>query len=79
MEESLFLELFITEVSPSPRYKLTLDSKLAELDFWDSLAVVATIALIDNNCKCLPSVETILKCKTIRELYLLTKEKNEAP
>lgn len=42
---------------------------------WDSLAIVATIALVDENFGFTPSGSALAKCQTVADIEALIREK----
>ena len=63
------LELEVDEVTPALRLEDT---------SWDSLAVVSTIALIDELYDIAVSADALSKCETIGEMeQLIAREKGE--
>ena len=53
--------------------KISLDSKLSELD-WDSLAIISAIAIADNCFDVVISIEKLSECKTINDILEITNE-----
>ena len=53
--------------------KISLDSKLSELD-WDSLAIISAIAIADKCFDVVISIEKLSECKTINDIVELTYE-----
>ena len=53
--------------------KISLDSKLSELD-WDSLAIISAIAIADNCFDVVISIEKLSECKTINDIIEITYE-----
>ncbi len=48
--------------------ELTMDTKLKDLENWDSIAVLSVIAFINENFQKYPKAEEILKYETVGEL-----------
>ena len=53
--------------------KISLDSKLSELD-WDSLAIISAIAIADKCFDVVISIEKLSECKTINDIIEITHE-----
>lgn len=54
---------------------LSEDVALADLERWDSLAVVAFIAIVDENFEFTPQPEMIKKSKTVGDLLNIVGDK----
>ncbi len=52
--------------------------ELAELESWNSLAVLGVIAFADENCGVTLSPEKIMACRTVAELVALVRGSNGA-
>lgn len=51
--------------------KLTLDTELASLPQWDSLAVLTTLAFLDANYNVQTDGPTVQTCRTLADLHAL--------
>jgi len=60
----------ILEMTPG---SLTGDAKLADLEHWDSVAMVTVMSVVDEKCGVALSPRKIASCVTVDDLYNLTK------
>ena len=70
------IEEFLSQLSEEfemGQDKISLDSKLSELD-WDSLAIISAIAVADKCFDVVISIEKLSECKTINDIVELTYE-----
>lgn len=72
MTKKEFLTL-LTEILELPTDSLTGAEPLSEVEGWDSLAVLNFIAMVDEHCGITVSPKRIVDCKTVDDLYALTK------
>ncbi|MFZ1290145.1 MAG: hypothetical protein WAR79_08640 [Melioribacteraceae bacterium] len=79
MDINTFMQNFADAVEDVQFNQLTeeLDFK-NELEQWDSLAVMTTLAMIDSEYNVILEGKDIEKCKTLRQLFDLVKSKSEA-
>ena len=68
MNESKFLEIIKNILDDE---NISMDSKLSEIEEWDSLSVVSYIAMADTKCGKKISPEQLKNCGSIRDLYSL--------
>jgi acyl carrier protein len=66
-----FIEQFLAAVDFQDSVELKLDTKLADLPEWDSLAALATIVLFDTEYSKVIVGPDIEKCVTVNDLYAL--------
>jgi len=66
-----FIEQFLAAVDFQDTVELKLDTKLASLPEWDSLAALATIVLFDTEYGKVIVGPDIEKCVTVNDLYAL--------
>lgn len=66
-----FVEQFLEAVDFQEPVEITLDTKLADLPEWDSLAALATIVLFDTEYGKVIVGDDIKKCATAGDLYAL--------
>ena len=66
-----FIEQFLSAVDFQDAVELKLDTKLASLPEWDSLAALATIVLFDTEYGKVIVGPDIEKCVTVNDLYAL--------
>jgi acyl carrier protein len=71
MEKAVFLEK-LSEILELPPGSLTGSENLADLEAWDSLAVMSFIAMVDENCGMAVAPKQIAACKTVDDLLALT-------
>ena len=71
MTESDFLAKFKDSIGAPKRIEIGMDTVLNTINVWDSLAIVATIALFDIEFDVLLSAEKIQSAKTVRDLWIL--------
>ncbi|MCU1335676.1 MAG: hypothetical protein JWO19_1257 [Bryobacterales bacterium] len=64
----------LSQAMELPRSKLIGKEKLAELERWDSLALLNFMALVDANCQITLSADGLLKCESIAEVEKLITE-----
>lgn len=64
----------IAETLDTDRDGLTLDTDLLSLDEWDSMGVIATIAMLDRNYKKVLSAEQIENLTKVKDILDLMKE-----
>lgn len=57
------VEMDVAELSP--------DTVLADLENWDSVAVLSIIAVINEELNKFPSAQEILDCQTVKDLMEL--------
>ena len=69
-KENLFLTKLVDELGLEGSF--TLDSSLDDLG-WDSLAVITAIAVFDEVYGITLVVEKLKKCKTIKDIVLLSE------
>ncbi|MBK7107102.1 MAG: acyl carrier protein [Ignavibacteriae bacterium] len=79
MDINTFMQNFADAIEDVQFNQLTeeLDFK-NELEQWDSLAVMTTLAMIDSEYNVILEGKDIEKCKTISQLFDLVKSKSEA-
>ena len=58
----------IAETLDTDREGLTLETDLSSLDEWDSMGVIATIAMLDRNYKKVLSAEQIERLTTVKDI-----------
>ena len=68
MQEQEFLEL-ISDALEVELSDLSFQSKLEEVDEWDSIGQLAFIGLLDENLSIDIDVEKMLECATISQLF----------
>ncbi len=66
-----FLEK-MTEIL-EPEITLTMETKLAEVEEWDSLGLVSFVAMVDSEYGKTMVFADIKKAQTVQDLYLLVK------
>lgn len=71
MNQPEFIRAFeeILELSPGT---LADGSKLADLEGWDSVAMVTLMSVVDEKCGVQLSPRKIASCVTVQDLYQLT-------
>jgi acyl carrier protein len=67
MKKSEFL-ILLDEIVEAPPGTLRGDEILADVEGWDSLALVSFIAVVNQHFGVTPSAEKLQKCKTLPEL-----------
>ena len=70
------IEEFLSQLAEAlemEKDKISLDSKLSELD-WDSLAIISAIAIADKCFDVVISIEKLSECKTINDIIEITHE-----
>ncbi|WP_042165721.1 acyl carrier protein [Paenibacillus gorillae] len=72
-----FIANFEENVVFVPVGTLTVESVLDELEDWDSMATVATIALVDESFGVQLNGTQLLACQTLNDLIELVKHKLE--
>ena len=77
MKTQEFIHEFEENVVMVEKGTLSLETVLSELEEWDSMAIVSTIALFDQNFGIQISGEKINSCKTLGDLVALVKHKLE--
>ena len=75
MKKEEFLLKFIDAIEIEDEVRL--DTELSELEEWDSLAAVTTLALFKKDLELNISSTDIIKCKTVGDIINLGKEKYE--
>lgn len=73
MLRSEFLELIIENIEPEVAVNET--SILADIEEWDSLAAVTTLALFKKHLGLNIAAENLKTCKTLRDVLNLGSEK----
>lgn len=66
-----FIQDFLAAVDFQEPVEVTADTKLADLEEWDSLGALATIVLFDTEYGKVIVGPDIAKCETIGDLYAL--------
>lgn len=69
MEKNVFIEKMsdILDVED----EITMDTKLDELEEWDSLSIVSYVAMANTSCGKRIEPKTVREAETIRDLYEL--------
>ena len=70
-----FLRNFENSIENIEANSLTTETKFKEIEQWDSLALLTTLAMIDSEYKVALTAEEIDQCITIADLLDLTKLK----
>jgi acyl carrier protein len=72
MDRSAFLRALddMLELDPGT---LTPETRLEDLEGWDSLAVISFIALVDEQCGHVVSGDALLKAATVADLLALAE------
>ncbi|MFB9274554.1 acyl carrier protein [Cohnella cellulosilytica] len=77
MTISEFISKFEEDVVFVQQGSLTLDTRLNELDEWDSMATVAVLALVDENLNLRLNTEQLSTCNTVGDLVALVRDNLE--
>ncbi len=77
MEINAFIQEFEASIEGLEAGSVTPETKFQELDQWDSLAVLTTIAMADAAFEVELTANEILACRTIRDLADLVEKKRK--
>ena len=76
MDSAEFIEKLLVAMDPPEDIDLTMDTDLAEIEFYDSLAQLGIIVLFDNEFGVKLPPETLFKDTTVSALYQISKSNN---
>lgn len=69
MQESEFLEEFVSAIDPSDPGAVAMDTELKSIPEWDSLAVLGVIVLFETLFNKKVTGEQVTEKKTVRDIF----------
>jgi acyl carrier protein len=66
-----FRENFASAIDEEEVNKIDFNTRLEDIDGWDSFAVMSTVAMLDQEYGIITNAEKISEAKTLQELYNL--------
>ncbi|MGF1449642.1 MAG: acyl carrier protein [Opitutales bacterium] len=75
MNSEAFIKQLADSIEGLEADGLTLDTRLADLDQWDSLAILTTIAMADADYEVTVTGQELNQCATVGEVYALIEGK----
>lgn len=76
--ENISFNQELAEVLEMNSADLSLDFKLRESGYWDSLSIVSTLALVSRHFGVSVSGDYLEKCQTLQDIYEYIQSKKEA-
>ncbi|MGF1484179.1 MAG: acyl carrier protein [Opitutales bacterium] len=75
MNDDAFISQFADSIEGLEAAGLTLDTRLADIPQWDSLAILTTIAMADADFEATVSGQELNQCATIGDIKALIERK----